>query len=141
MRALAYPVFRASLGCIVAASLSSCANTKADEERFQQAMRTVNAARPQHTFASKDWPVWSAQQAGHVIKARGRIFYFNPKAGAFSLDGGLHCFLARDQDKLWPIAVGSVVTLKGLLADEAPEQFPGAEGTSIYACVILAIAP
>ena len=104
-------------------------------------MRTVNAAQPQHTLASKDWPTWSNHYAGKVIRVRGRITYLGLHMATFSLNGNLHCFLARDQDKLWPLAVGSVVTLKGLLADETPEQFPGAEGTPIYACVILAVTP
>jgi hypothetical protein len=128
------------LGCFAVSSFFSCANDKAGEESFQQAMRTVNAARPQRTFASKDPSIWSESYAGKVIKVRGRIEYLSLKMGALRLDGAVDCFLARDQEKLWPLAVGSVVTVKGLRMG-AERAVPQGFGTPIFACVILGIEP
>ena len=149
MRALAHPVFRAFLACVAAASLSSCANTKADEERFQQAMHTVNEAHPQHTLAATDWRVWSmAATRNRVVKVRGRIVYISRKTGDITIGQdnksflpGVNCFLARDQDKLWPLQVGGIVTLKGLLLQGRVTEQDQVGGADLFACVILRVEP
>ena len=103
-------------------------------------MATVNAANPKRVLASKDWPAWSHRYASKVIRVQGSVEHLNLRAGAFTLTGGLHCFLARNQEKRWQLAPGATVTLKGLLTDRTPEQTTGVEGISVYACVILDVA-
>ncbi len=114
-------------------------------------MRTVNKAHPQHTLAATDWRSWGmTATSDRVVKVRGRIGYIGRgrKAGAITIGqdnksflAGVNCFLARDQDKLWPMQVGEVVTLKGLFLQgsvTAPDEVGGA---CLYACVILRVEP
>jgi hypothetical protein len=147
MRALTHHIISALFGCVGASCLSSCANTKAAEERFQQAMRTVNEAHPQHTLAATDWRTWSMTVTrDRVVKVRGRIGYISRKTRDNTIGqddksflAGVNCFLARDQDKLWPLQVGEIVTLKGLLDQGTEEDREG--GASLFACVILRVEP
>ena len=139
MSVLEYPGGSALIGCVVFC-LSSCANSKVDEERFEQAMRTVNVARPRRTLPSNDAENWSKLYAGKVIKVRGRIEHLSLHMGALALNGEVHCYLARDQEMRWPLTVGSVVTLKGLLGEEEPAELLD-HGTPMYACVILETSP
>ena len=117
--------------------------------RFQQAMRTVNKANPQHTLAATDWRSWSmTATSDRVVKVRGRIAYIVRKAGGITIGqddksflAGVNCFLARDQDdKLSSLQVGEVVTLKGLLIQGRVRQ-DQVGGADLFACVILRVEP
>ena len=112
-------------------------------------MRTVNEAHPQHTLAATDWRNWSmAATRDCVVKVWGRIGWISRKTGDITIGqdnksfmAGVSCFLARDQDKLWPLRVGSVVTLKGLLLQGRVTEQDQVGGAPLFACVILRVEP
>ncbi|HEV7402627.1 MAG TPA: hypothetical protein VGO11_06875 [Chthoniobacteraceae bacterium] len=111
-------------------------------------MRTVHEARPSHTLAATDWRHWSmASTSDRVVKVRGRIDWISRKTGDFTIGQddqsffAVNCSLARGQDQLWPLQVGSVVTLKGLLLQGSVPSRDQAGGLPLYACVILRVEP